>query len=111
MFYCIQKYICNEERAFLIFLLSFQIISSALNTFAVKQNIRAGKDLSDNLVQRPRFINTRNKALIYSLSECPPPKWPVAEQGAASKAFSCLAVICFCAYVIASVDLQNNKLN
>lgn len=38
-FYCTQEYICNEERAFLIFLSSFQIISSALNTFAVKYRV------------------------------------------------------------------------
>lgn len=38
-FYCIQEYICNEESAFLIFLLSFQIISSALNTFAMKHRL------------------------------------------------------------------------
>lgn len=32
--------------------------------FHETQNIRARKDLSDNLVQHSHFMNTRNKALI-----------------------------------------------
>lgn len=38
-FDCIQEYICNEERDSLIVPLSFQIISSALNTLVVRQRM------------------------------------------------------------------------
>lgn len=34
-----QEYICNEEKAFPIFPLSFQIISAALSPFAVKHRL------------------------------------------------------------------------
>lgn len=86
-FYCIQEYICNKERAFLIFLLYFQVISSALNTFAVKHRItEPERILAINLVQHPYFTNTRSKSPRGRLTEyeCPSPSWAVVQQGARS---------------------------